>query len=210
MARRGARERSRRAIGDRARSAGRGPASRSPGWPIVVLILRRRLGGRQVALRRSLADPHAVPRAAGRHRARAAVHVADRDRPVAAAHLGRRRRPSSRRPSATAPPLGLILLGAGALHVPRGARSGSCVGGAARPRARRSASSTRGSPSGRSCRTSSPRQTVPILAISPLIVVATEGGLGLGRDHRDLPDVLPGHDRGAARACAPPTRARSS
>ncbi len=43
-------------------------------------------------------------------------------------------------------------------------------------------------------------QTVPILAISPIIVVATAGRLAVGRGHLGLPDVLPGDDRGAARA----------
>ena len=87
--------------------------------------------------------------------------------------LGHRRGVRRRRPSATAPPLGLILAGQ-ALFTFREAliglrRSAACSGSASA-----SCSSIRGSPSGPSSRTSSRRQTVPILAISPLIVVATK------------------------------------
>ena len=93
----------------------------------------------------------------GRLRARPAVQVADRRRPVAAARLGHRPRRSSTRPSAAArrsarssPARPLFTFGE--------ALVGFALGGAARSRPRRSCSSTRGSPSGRSCRTSSPRR----------------------------------------------------
>ena len=50
-------------------------------------------------------------------------------------------------------------------------------------------------------------QTVPIIAIAPVVVVGLEGGLVRGRDRRDLPDVLPGHDRGVP-GCGRPIRGR--
>ena len=60
-------------------------------------------------------------------------------------------------------------------------------------------------------------QTIPILAVAPMVVVWVEpeaaGGpsrLGRRRAHRRLPHLLPGRDQHAARAHRPPTRARSS
>ena len=57
-------------------------------------------------------------------------------------------------------------------------------------------------------------QTVPLLAIAPMVVVGlgSKGvdGLGLGRDPRRVPDLLPGHDQHRCAASARPTRARSS
>ena len=57
-------------------------------------------------------------------------------------------------------------------------------------------------------------QTVPILAIAPMVViwlgVGARDGVGLRLGDRRVPDVLPRRDRDACAACMPPTTARSS
>ena len=68
-----------------------------------------------------------------------------------------------------------------------------------------------GSPSARSCPYVIASQTIPIIALAPLIVFALGQGVLLGRRHRDLPHVLPGDDRDAPRpALVRPARARAA
>ena len=158
-----------------ARSAS--PLARRRG-SLVVLAGVVVLGGREVARRRSVADPQR--RSLGHRRSTIehcpAVQAGRIATDLALPHVwdivGAFVEPAQR----NGPPLGQVLFGTGAVHVPRGAR---------RVRRRRAcwvsllgdrASSTRGWPSGRSCRTSSRQQTVPIVAIAPLIVVGLRAG----------------------------------
>ena len=145
---------------DRSRTRAAAPGRRrvALAWVVIVAGRRRRLGGRQVAGRRSLAHPRVVARASPiDYRARAAV-------PATGSRRTRRCRTSgtSSRAFIAAGPAQRAAARpdprrAGAVHVPRGAgrlrrrrrRSGCCSG---------SCSSIRGWPSGRSCRTSSPRR----------------------------------------------------
>ena len=53
-------------------------------------------------------------------------------------------------------------------------------------------------------------QTIPIVALAPMIVFALRPERDLGRHHRDLPDVLPGDDRDDPRPpLARPARPRA-
>ena len=53
-------------------------------------------------------------------------------------------------------------------------------------------------------------QTIPIVALAPMIVVRLRAERHLGRGHRDVPDLLPGDDRDDPRpAVARPARARA-
>ena len=158
-----------------------------------------------MARRRPVADPRPDRRDPGRLRARPAVQVADRRRPVAAPHLGYRRGRSSTPPSAAArrsvPDPGRP----GRLHVPGVARR-LRPRRAARPRPRHPVRPFAACRAGPRARTSSRRRRCrswPSRRSSSSRSRPT-GCRSLAR--RGLPDVLPGHDRVAAR----PARGRSA
>ena len=143
---------------------------RIAGLVVVFVALLVLWEARQVAGRRPVADPRHHRRAADRLRARPAVRVADRRRPVAAARLGHRRARSSTRPSAAARRSAAVLAGQAAFTFAE-AFAGFVLGGLlglalgilfvhSRLAERALVPYVVAS------------QTVPILAIAPLVVVA--------------------------------------
>ena len=120
-------------------------------------------------------------------------------------------------PSRRNGPLLIDVLLDAALFTAKEAAAGFVLGARRRLRDRASCSRSRGCSSAASCPYIVASQTIPILAIAPMVVVWVEPEaarvarrLGRGRGDLRLPDVLPGHDQHAARApVGRPARASS-